>query len=640
MNGRFMSGWLRLIFLGFILASAIPLSFAFEDQLTSGGDANGDGIVDIADGVYLLQHLFMGGKAPVCSRAVNVNGDGRVDVSDGVYLLQWLFGGGSPPVFEDVSPLGCGIVGDMRGQALIDENGDPLLNDDGSPEVVGDHVKVEDKDIPEGAVSYKIIYCASRPYLQELFEKFIHISFDTSCSIPIVVPYSLDKKKYLLYKGCASDGKIDIIEYVSDVECRDSLDSELILDSYHSLEREHSIYSGKGNDLVMGSPYEDKIITGEGTDYVYGLAGDDYIEGRDGSDVIYGGSGTDTLYGRGQDEGGAEDAYNILSGNEGNDFLSGQGQDNALFGDGGNDEIYAHKPLIGRTPEGITIALGGDGDDTISGSDGNDFIFGGKGEKDEIYGGEGDDFIVGDTSLILSITKDTKFDDVLKQVKDSDIYKKVVENHEIFAESEGDFKDIIDAGSGNNVVFAEGGDDEVVGYWGDDWFFGGAGKDTLGGFGGDDVLYGGKGDDGNTLGENGLVGGEGNDVLCGGEGRDVVFDESGEDDFIAGPRDPKVKEFPEELCSSKSCTPNTDIKDFYWMNEFPSGNLDKTDCIGFGSQYCHFTKNDWHPLEPPVLPVGMFQEKEFYVKLPDCYFAIDIAENYPPSSDDGPPVPV
>jgi hypothetical protein len=60
------------------------------------GDANVDGKVDIADGIGLLGHLFLGGSAP-CLRAMEINLDGKVDLSDAVSLLGHLFLGGPAP---------------------------------------------------------------------------------------------------------------------------------------------------------------------------------------------------------------------------------------------------------------------------------------------------------------------------------------------------------------------------------------------------------------------------------------------------------------------------------------------------------------------------------------------------------------
>ncbi len=58
------------------------------------GDANNDGSQDISDGVQVLNHLFLGGAAPLCPSAADVNGDGLLNVSDPSFLFNHLFLGG------------------------------------------------------------------------------------------------------------------------------------------------------------------------------------------------------------------------------------------------------------------------------------------------------------------------------------------------------------------------------------------------------------------------------------------------------------------------------------------------------------------------------------------------------------------
>ena len=61
------------------------------------GDANADGLINIADAVYLLNYLFTGGPAPEPLAAGDANCDGKVDIADVVYLVNYLFLGGPPP---------------------------------------------------------------------------------------------------------------------------------------------------------------------------------------------------------------------------------------------------------------------------------------------------------------------------------------------------------------------------------------------------------------------------------------------------------------------------------------------------------------------------------------------------------------
>jgi len=58
-----------------------------------------DGIIDIADLVYLIDYMFLTGPEPPCMTEADVNADGseQVDISDLLYLIDYMFTGGSPP---------------------------------------------------------------------------------------------------------------------------------------------------------------------------------------------------------------------------------------------------------------------------------------------------------------------------------------------------------------------------------------------------------------------------------------------------------------------------------------------------------------------------------------------------------------
>jgi len=78
-------------------------------------DANGDGMLDIADGVFLLQHLFLSGAAPSCAAAADFDGSGRLAVGDaiGIFGYQLLNGPAPAAPFPSCGaapggePLGC-----------------------------------------------------------------------------------------------------------------------------------------------------------------------------------------------------------------------------------------------------------------------------------------------------------------------------------------------------------------------------------------------------------------------------------------------------------------------------------------------------------------------------------------------------
>lgn len=61
------------------------------------GDANGDGVMDLGDAIFLLNYLFKSGVAPDPLWTGDCNCDETVDLGDAVYLLNYLFKGGPPP---------------------------------------------------------------------------------------------------------------------------------------------------------------------------------------------------------------------------------------------------------------------------------------------------------------------------------------------------------------------------------------------------------------------------------------------------------------------------------------------------------------------------------------------------------------
>jgi hypothetical protein len=70
-------------------------------------DANDDGTVNLADAMFTLIHLFLGGRAPGCEDAADANDDGTVNIADPLATLGYLFlGSASPPA---PGPTACGF---------------------------------------------------------------------------------------------------------------------------------------------------------------------------------------------------------------------------------------------------------------------------------------------------------------------------------------------------------------------------------------------------------------------------------------------------------------------------------------------------------------------------------------------------
>jgi hypothetical protein len=71
------------------------------------GNADTEGTINLSDGVFTLNHLFLGGPVPPCLDAADADGNGKLNLSDAVYLFNHLFLGGAPPP----APYpGCGAV--------------------------------------------------------------------------------------------------------------------------------------------------------------------------------------------------------------------------------------------------------------------------------------------------------------------------------------------------------------------------------------------------------------------------------------------------------------------------------------------------------------------------------------------------
>jgi hypothetical protein len=66
------------------------------------GDANGDGMVDAADIVYLIDYLFVNASAPDPPASGDPNSDCKIDAADVIYLINFLFIAGPAPL------EGCG----------------------------------------------------------------------------------------------------------------------------------------------------------------------------------------------------------------------------------------------------------------------------------------------------------------------------------------------------------------------------------------------------------------------------------------------------------------------------------------------------------------------------------------------------
>jgi hypothetical protein len=75
----------------------ITILFNLTNTYYMSGDANGDGLVDVGDVIYLINYLYKGGTSPDPLWVGDLNCDGQVNLGDVVYLINYLFKAGPPP---------------------------------------------------------------------------------------------------------------------------------------------------------------------------------------------------------------------------------------------------------------------------------------------------------------------------------------------------------------------------------------------------------------------------------------------------------------------------------------------------------------------------------------------------------------
>lgn len=165
------------------------------------------------------------------------------------------------------------------------------------------------------------------------------------------------------------------------------------------------LFTGGGNDAVIGSARNDFVFLGSGDDVANGGDGADIIFGNRGNDTINGGDGNDKLLGN--------SGHDIVNGGAGNDWVSGGAGNDVLEGGAGRDYLYGsygadrieggwswdflhggwgHDELFGQA--GKDHLVGGRGNDLVHGGIGDDHLNGGSGH-DRLVGGSGDDYLIG-----------------------------------------------------------------------------------------------------------------------------------------------------------------------------------------------------------------------------------------------------
>ena len=61
------------------------------------GDPDNNGAIQLTDGIFILNFLFLGGADPICFDAADADNNGSVQLTDGIFILNFLFLGGEAP---------------------------------------------------------------------------------------------------------------------------------------------------------------------------------------------------------------------------------------------------------------------------------------------------------------------------------------------------------------------------------------------------------------------------------------------------------------------------------------------------------------------------------------------------------------
>jgi Ca2+-binding RTX toxin-like protein len=81
-----------------------------------------------------------------------------------------------------------------------------------------------------------------------------------------------------------------------------------------------NVLGGAGDDVITGSPFNNRLVGGNGNDSLSGGGGADLLEGGDGADTLKGGDGNDLLAGETSDVFDAGGDVDVMDGGAGFDF--------------------------------------------------------------------------------------------------------------------------------------------------------------------------------------------------------------------------------------------------------------------------------------------------------------------------------
>ena len=79
------------------------------------GDADAADSINLTDGIFVLNFLFLGGPEPPCLDAADANDDGSIDITAAVFVFNWLFLGGESPPLPGTTQCGPDPTKDVLG---------------------------------------------------------------------------------------------------------------------------------------------------------------------------------------------------------------------------------------------------------------------------------------------------------------------------------------------------------------------------------------------------------------------------------------------------------------------------------------------------------------------------------------------
>jgi Ca2+-binding RTX toxin-like protein len=416
---------------------------------------------------------------------------------------------------------------------LLDENGQPVQNEDGSEvsNTMAVNLDVTD-EVEESDTSYSA----------------------TGDQVP---PDGANPIDYYDEHGnfINAQAKPDHEDYLKGSEGNDHL---------KSLGGDDLVTASGGDDVIVGGSGRDRLFGEDGNDSVYadvvhtrddlmglsadqgssgkqgevlsGGVGDDFLVGDTGDDFIAGGDGDDIIYGLGGADRIVSD-WNVLKYGSYKEWVMGYEPD------GADDQLYAARFIgAGEVDYNPSVSAPYGGDDTIYAGKGNDLIWAGKG-NDAVDGGDDDDQLLGeggndtllggagDDMLVGGWTTNDVVLDIVPNFEDGDDFLDGGDGDDRLFGNIGN--DVLYGGSGKDSLHGGDGDDSLDGEDGDDLLWGDSGSDTLFGGAGDDQLVGDDGKDNAKDGDDILDGGDGNDNIWGARGDDTLAGGAG-DDYLDG----------------------------------------------------------------------------------------------------------